>query len=120
MTVAAPASSAEGVVWDLSDLFAGPDDPRIDKALDALDADAGAFAATFRGTINVPGGPAPEHLLGGLTRYEDLYDRLSRAGSFASLRYAADTSSQVNRDLQQRVELRLTALHNQVLFFDLE
>ncbi len=120
MTTAAPSSSAAGVVWDLSDLFAGPDDPQIGESLDTLRHDAEAFAAQYRGTINVPGGPAPEHLLAGLTRQEDLYERIIRVSSFASLRYSADTASEANRDLQQRVEQSVTELRNLLLFFDLE
>jgi len=120
VAVAEPSSSAAGVVWDLSDLFAGPDDPRIEQALDALKRDAEAFATEFRGTINAPGGPTPERLLAGVTRQEDIVERIYRVASFASLFYSADTSSQAARDLQQRVEQRTTELSNLMLFFDLE
>ena len=113
-------SSAAGVTWDLGDLFASPDDPRIDETLRQCKEDAEAFAATYRGTIDVPGGPAPEHLLAGLQRIEDIYDRIGRVGSYAGLLYAADTSNPVHRDLEQKVEQRTTELRNLLLFFDLE
>ena len=115
-----PSSSATGVVWDLGDLFASPDDPRIDETLRQCKEDAEAFAATYRGTIDVPGGPAPEHLLAGLRRVEDLHDRMSRVSSYAGLLYAADTANPIHRDLQQRVEQWTTELRNLLLFFDLE
>jgi oligoendopeptidase F len=120
MAVAAPSSSAAGVVWDLGDLYASTDDPRLAEDLDALRRDAESFAARFRGTINTPGGPGPEHLLEGIRRLEDLYERMSRAASYASLTYAADTASQAARDLQQRIEQRSTELENLLLFFELE
>ncbi len=116
----AATSSAAGVAWDLSDLFAAPDDPRIDQTLQECKADATAFASAYRGTVNVPGGPAPEHLLAGLQRMEDIYDRIGRVSSYAGLLYAADTANPVYRDLQQKVEQRTTELRNLMLFFDLE
>lgn len=36
--------AAVGVQWDLPDLFAGADDPKIDETLDASKKDAEAFA----------------------------------------------------------------------------
>ena len=36
--------AAVGVQWDLSDLFAGADDPKINETLDASKKDAEAFA----------------------------------------------------------------------------
>ena len=113
-------SSATGVVWDLGDLFAAPDDPRIDQTLDACQADASAFAGAYRGTINVPGGPAPEHLLSGLERMEAISENAHRVAAYSGLLYAADTSSTVHRQLQQKIEQRMTALQNVLLFFDLE
>src|SRR5919199_4913330 len=113
-------AEAKGVTWDLSDLFAGVDDPRIDQALDQARAAAEAFAATYRGTINVPGGPDPDTLLAGITALEDLYERVSRIGGFAHLLYDTDTRDVAARNLQQKVELRLTEVRNLVLFFDLE
>ncbi|GAC1435571.1 MAG: M3 family oligoendopeptidase [Chloroflexota bacterium] len=120
VAVATPSSSADGVAWDLGDLFAGADDPRIEASLATLKADAEAFATEFRGTIHVEGGPAPAHLLAGLLRLEEIYDRIARVSSFATLLYNADTANQQARDLQQRVEQRTTGLRNLVLFFDLE
>lgn len=113
-------SSAAGVTWDLRDLFAAPDDPQIEETLGQCKEDATAFAAAYRGTIGIPGGPSPEHLLAGLQKMEEIYDRIGRVSSFAGLLYAADTASPVNRDLQQKVEQRVTELRNLLLFFDLE
>lgn len=116
----APTSSADGVAWDLSDLYAAPDDPAVAAALDALDADAERFAATYRGTIGIDGGPDAEHLRGALEEYERIQDASARPAVYASLVFNADTSQAAHRDLQQRVEQRLTLLRNQLLFFDLE
>jgi oligoendopeptidase F len=113
-------SPAVGVAWDLSDLFTGPDDPRIRIELDAMDRDAEAFAARFRGTIDVAGGPRPEWLFEGVESLEALIERQWRIGGFAHLNYDQDTRDETARAFSQRVEERLTAPRNALLFFDLE
>ena len=112
--------SAVGVRWDLGDLFASHEDPRIQATLADCHARAEAFAQRYRGTINVPGGPEPEHLLGAIRELEELQEPLGRVGAFAGLLYATDTSRPEYRDLRERVELRATEIGNLILFFDLE
>ena len=116
----ATTTSAAGVRWDLSDLFAGPDDPALAAALDRVTRDADDFAAAYRGTINVVGGPSVEHLLAALRHLERVYDAQGRLGSYASLAFAADTQNVAIQNAQQRVQQRLTAVNNTTLFFDLE
>jgi oligoendopeptidase F len=113
-------ASAQGVRWDLSDLYAGVDDPRINQTMDELMRASTEFATTYRGTVNVPGGPSVEHLLAGLKALEDLSDALARLAYYSGLAYQADTQDTEIRDLYQRVEQHLTAVQNTILFFDLE
>jgi oligoendopeptidase F len=116
----APASSATGITWDLSDLFTGHDDPTIEQELTRGRERAEAFAARFRGTINVPGGPAAAHLLEGIHELESLSEALGRVGAYAGLLYAQDTTRQEFRDLQEKAEQRGTEIGNLLLFFTLE
>jgi oligoendopeptidase F len=123
---AAPATagtteqSAAGVAWDLSVLYAAPDDPRIDETLKSLEARAAAFDKTYRGTIYTAQGPAAQHLLAGLQEAESMADAAYRLSAFSRLLYAADTTKDTHRALVQRVEEALTAFQNKVLFFELE
>jgi 7,8-dihydro-6-hydroxymethylpterin-pyrophosphokinase len=71
-----PVGHATGVTWDLSDLFGGADDPRINETLDQARQEAEAFAQRFRGTINVPGGPEASVLLAALQRIEQAAGRV--------------------------------------------
>jgi oligoendopeptidase F len=121
-STAAPANakSAAGVAWDLSALFSGPADPRIDALLQDAAARVDAFERTYRGTLKVAGGPSAQHLLTALQEAESLQDVLVKANAYASLLYAADTSQNAHRALVQRVEEAMTALRNKLLFFDLE
>ena len=111
---------ASGVKWDLSDLFSGPDDPRIDEELASIDREAEAFAARFRSTIDVPGGPRAQWLRDGVAALEALHERQWRVGGYAHLNYDQDTRNDDARALSQRIEERLTAPRNALLFFDLE
>jgi oligoendopeptidase F len=114
------ANSAEGVQWDLNDLFAAHDDPRIETALNDCRARAEKFAARFRGKIQLPAGPDPQTLLSALQELEEIYDTISRVSNYASLLYSADTLKPEYQDLEQRVEQRTTEIHNLLLFFELE
>ena len=57
-----PASSADGVAWNLADLYSGLDDPRLDRDLDEALKRAEAFSTNCRGKVAVPGGPASGRL----------------------------------------------------------
>ncbi len=115
-----PAFSAAGVRWDLGDLFAGPDDPRITMTLADCRRRAQTFAERYRGTIGVAGGPSPEHLRAAVGELEALERELRRVGTFADLLYATDTARPEVQDLKERVELAATQTRNLVLFFELE
>ena len=112
--------SAAGVRWDLGDLFASYDDPRIETTLTDCHKRAQAFAQQYRGTIAVAGGPGPEHLLDAIQELEGVEGELKRVIVFADLLYASDTARPECRDLKERVELAATEISNLVLFFDLE
>ena len=113
-------SSAAGVTWDLGDLFAAHDDPRIGETLQSVQEQAEAFAQRYRGTIRVPGGPAAAHLVEALRVLESIEDAMSRVATYANLLYSSDSLRPEYQDLQQRVEERLTAIRNALVFFDLE
>ena len=113
-------NTAEGIRWDLSDLFASHEDPRIEATLRDCRSRAEAFASRFRGAIYRPQGPAPESLLEGLRELEGIEDILSRVSTYAGLLYAADSLRADFQDLEQRVEQRATKVKNLLLFFELE
>ncbi len=119
-TVVTPTNSAAGVRWNLNDLFAGPDDPQLAEGLDRADALAAHFETAYRGQINTPGGPSVERLLAALGKLEQLYDLMYRVGGYTSLAFAANTQDPAILNAQQRVQQRLTAVRNRILFFDLE
>ena len=112
-----PSNSAEGIRWDLSDLFSSHDDPRIDSTLDDCRSEAEAFALRYRGKI---AGMKPADLLSALKELEQIEDSLSRVANYSSLLYSADSIKPEYQDLDQRVEQRVTEIRNILLFFELE
>jgi oligoendopeptidase F len=111
------AGPAAGVRWDLSDLYPEPAEPRIERDLDAAAAAATRFAEKYRGRVAALEAPA---LAEALDELEALLEPPGRAGAYAGLRFAADTSAPANGALLQRVQERGSAIRNAVLFFQLE
>ncbi len=114
------ARYAEGIRWDLSELFSSHDDPRIDATLDECRRSAEAFASRFRNTICAADLPTPRRLFEAIQAIELIEESLSRASTYAGLLYAGDSSKPEYQDLQQRVEQRVTEIRNLLLFFELE
>ncbi|HEX2483942.1 MAG TPA: M3 family oligoendopeptidase [Myxococcota bacterium] len=115
---AAPAGGpAAGVRWDLADLYAGPDDPRIEADLDAAEARAKRFAAAHRGRVAEL---EPAALAAAIDELEALQEPAARAGAYAGLLFAADTSVPRHGALLQRVQERGSAIRTELLFFQLE
>jgi oligoendopeptidase F len=108
---------ARGVAWDLGDLYDGPDDPNLEKALAASAEAAARFAAAHRGRVATLSAGALAEALDAL---EALQEPVARAGSYAGLLFAADTSAPRHGALLQRVQERGSAIRSELLFFDLE
>jgi oligoendopeptidase F len=111
------AGPAAGVRWDLSHLYASPDDPRIDADLDAARDAARKLAERLRGRVT---SLSAAELAAAVDELEALQERASRAGSYASLLFAADTATPRHGALLQHVQERGTELYNELLFFELE
>ncbi len=115
-----PASSADGVSWDLTDLYRGVDDPRLAADLEEALRRARAFETAYRGTIDVPGGPPPELLLTALRELESLSEQMDRPAVYASLVHAAKTDDPRHGALLARTREQRTAINKHLIFFDLE
>ena len=108
---------ARGVRWDLSDLYVSPDDPRLEADLATGLERAKRFAAAHRGRV---AGYGAAELAAILDDYEAMQEPVSRAGAYAGLVFAADTSVPRHGALLQRVQEQGSAIRSELLFFDLE
>jgi oligoendopeptidase F len=115
-----PKSSADGVAWDLADLYAGLDDPRIAGDLDAAHAKAKAFESAYRGKVAVDGGPAPELLARAVAEMEALTELRDKPAMFASLSHAAKNDDPARGRLLTLTRERSTEISKHILFFELD
>jgi oligoendopeptidase F len=119
-TTPPPESSAHGVAWNLGDLYAGIDDPAIDRDLESAHARARAFETRYRAKIAVPGGPAAKELHAALVELEELSEQAARPMVYAGLLHASSSSDQSRGALLVRMRERGTAIGKHLIFFDLE
>ena len=112
------AAAAAGVCWDLSELYGGPDDPRLAADADEAHARARAFAAEWRGALRA--GPTADELLRALRAYEAILELGQRPGFYAALLAAADTGDPRALDLEQRTAEQQAELRTLLVFVELE
>lgn len=114
----ASASDALGAlpVWDLSDLFPGPDSSELAAAFADAEEGADAIAAT-QGTLAGLNGNA---LADVLRRYEAFSETLGRIMSYAGLRYYSDTSDALAGKFLGDCQARVTDISGKIVFFSLE
>ena len=108
--------TAADVAWDLEPLVEGRGEAGVDELLDEADRVAGSVAER-RGTIAQLDAAGLASVMRELASIAEL---VGRAASYASLRFAADTTDPGRGALLQHVEERATAINTKILFFELE
>lgn len=111
-------SSADGIAWNLQDLYQGIDDPAINRDLETALRRAQAFETAYRGKIE--SGPSPELLLAALQEQESLYEQMDRPAVFASLLHAGKTDDPRHGALVSKTREQRTLINKHLIFFDLE
>ena len=110
-------TGAEAVEWNLSDLYDGPDDPRIGSELEEAQAAAAAFRERYRGKLAELTAAELEEAVTELERIDSVATRVE---TYARLRQAADSTDQARGALVQKVREQNTQIETALLFFDLE
>src|SRR5437660_767847 len=108
--------------WNLADLYAGLDDPRIKRDLDRGAAESLAFERDYKGKLAAlaDGPERGARLAEAIKRYEALDDLLGRLTSYAGLVHAGDTADPARAKFYADVQERVTAASTHLLFFTLE
>lgn len=106
------------VTWDLSHLLDGKEDAEaaVFELLDEAEVKAEEIAA-LRGTVAALEAPALAEVMRAMAELSEL---IGRAGAYASLRFATDTTDASRGKLMQKVQERATAINTQLIFFELE
>lgn len=103
--------------WDLSALYNSMEDPQLEQDLTDAHTRARAFAARYQGKL---GGLSGAELAEAIAASEEIDEILGKAGSYASLLFAANSSDAAIARFSQSVNERLTDIAGDLLFFTLE
>jgi oligoendopeptidase F len=110
-------TGAEEVAWDLTDLYEGVDDPRIDSDVEQAEADAAAFRERYHGAV---AGLGAEQLADAVAEYERIESAIVRPLTFAHLVFATNMADPVRGALVARLGEKAAGLDTRLLFFGLE
>jgi oligoendopeptidase F len=108
--------TAADVAWDLEPLLEGQGAVGVDALFDDAEARARALAS-YRGRI---GELDVDELFELVRELATINDLGGRAGSYAGLKFAVDTSDPATGALMARAEERGTAINNELIFVELE
>lgn len=114
-----PRTGAEGVKWNLGDLYEGLNDPKIEKDIRSLTSKALKFEKTYRGKIDSKSLTAKK-LLEAVKTLERISEQTGRLLSYAYLVFAADTSKPEHGAFLQKVQEKTTEVRKHLIFFELE
>ncbi|WP_449410939.1 M3 family oligoendopeptidase [Methylobacterium komagatae] len=108
--------------WDLSDLYAGLDDPNFSHDLTRAEEECRRFSETYAGKIaGLAQGPdASSRLAEAVSAYERIEDLLGKLMSYAGLVYSGDTTDETRAKFYGDTRERLTNASGDLLFFGLE
>ncbi|MDH3454612.1 MAG: M3 family metallopeptidase, partial [Desulfuromonadales bacterium] len=107
------------IVWDLTPLFAGCDDQRLQDDLAAARREAQQFRKSFHGRINRAALTAAQ-LGDALRQYESLQRKVLKPYLYAQLQFYGDSSKPQHNRLVAQVREAWQAIHEATLFFELE
>jgi oligoendopeptidase F len=107
----------EAAAWDLEPLVESAGAEGVVRLLEEARERAAAFAENHRGRISELG---PEGLVDAMQELAGISDLAGRAGSYAMLNFALDTSDPERGALIQRARELGAAIETQLLFFELE
>lgn len=107
------------VRWDLSALFSGMDDPRIEETWNTAMRRADTFAEKYRGKIDAPDLDA-RTLRDAIADIEALYNEVAKPMGYANLLFSTDSADPKIGAFLQKQRERGTALSVKTLFFELE
>jgi oligoendopeptidase F len=116
-TPAKQITGAEEINWDLGDLYASSEDPKLAKDKEEILKDADAFASKYKGKIADLTIPDFKVML---QEYEALQDKGGKIGSFAYLQWSTNTTNPEYGKLVQESNELGSELNQKLVFLDVE
>jgi oligoendopeptidase F len=106
--------------WKLEDLYPSPDAPELEADLGKAEKLADAMQESYAGKLSAIATKSGDDLAKAVEEFETLSDLLGRVISYASLRYAADTSDPSRQKFFGDIQERVTTISSKLIFFPLE
>ena len=103
--------------WDLTDLYSGINDPKLEADLSECGVRSAAFEKTWKSNLI---GIDAKSLKQAIVEYEAIDEILSRIMSFAGLLHAGDLSDPARGQFMQNMSERATDIASKLVFFELE
>ena len=110
-------TGAEEVAWDLSDLYEGPDDPKLDEEAAGAERDAIAFRERYHGKI---GTSSAAELVEATAEVERIESAIDRALTYAHLHFTTNMADPERGALLSKLRERAAAIETSLLFFGIE
>lgn len=110
-------TGAEEIQWNLSDLYDGVNDTQLQTDKKKVQQQAAAFAEKYHGTIS---DLDAKELAQAYGEYEEILDQIGKIGSFAHLLWSTDTNNSAYGKLLQEAKELSSAIHQKLVFFDVE
>lgn len=108
---------AQGVTWDLSDLYSSVHDPKIEQDLAAAEKKAVEFEKKYKPSFEGPvNGGLP--LVELLKEYKEIITLLTKPGVFSQLSFSERTNDPAIGAFLQKIDVRITDIQAHLLFFE--
>ena len=102
--------------WDLSELTKNPKGPAFQKQIQKLEKQARKFE---RIKSKLDPKMSSKKFMGILQQVEEMSEKMSKIGGYASLSYSSDTQSDEATSLMTQMSKLGSEISNKILFFDL-
>ena len=114
---AAKAPESGLPLWNLADLYPGPDSPALKADLESAEKSARAFELAYKGKLAALSGAEFGRAI---AAYETIDETLARLGSYAQLLFSCDMATPETARFYQGIQERTTDISTRTLFFTLE
>jgi len=105
--------------WDLSDLYQGINDPKVEQDRQSLLKETTVFTNKYKNTIDLPTITA-QHFYQALNQYVQILEQTRILGAYADLLHAKDATSENIGHFYQDISEFLNQINTQLVWFDLE
>jgi oligoendopeptidase F len=105
--------------WDLSALFSGLDDPKLNEALVQLQSKAEAFEQRYKGTLSSADVSA-DHLKNAMDNFEAMSVLGFKPMAYAQLMFVTNTQDPQRGALLQKVREITSRINTHLVFFEIE